>query len=281
MSLQSGVSWRLKRVSVGDYHLGGKQFSAEPTINPEQFIEVGTGDYQAEINKIAHVSPKISWSMKPQHLDDFVADYSHTNKFAFNSAEAAQVPYDLHTLNGLSGVKLGSCVTNSCKLTIPIRGAIQVMVESYAKNRTLQAYGSDPTPITDAVLTKANLETITIGGTSVKADFRSIEVAVNWKAEHIHLGTTIFPNEVRHKEAIYTVSIERGLKTQSFAEDAYNGTQKSVILQINDNRTTPKKTKFTFTNMDINVHSHRINELDITYERFECKGRLLTLAAGT
>jgi len=280
---QTGYDWKIKRVTdvPADVHLGGKVANADPNVDVEITEEAVTGQYELGVLKPASVLPKISFNMKVQRLSNFVADKTGTNKFCFVSAEGALTAYTLYATDGLDAVKLDDCLTNSCEVSIPIRGSMTARIESWAKTRATQAYGSDPDAITDAVMDHTNVDTCTIGETSVASDFQTITFGVNHNLDAITLGNTLPPSEVIQKHTKYMFKVERALKTQSWAGDTYSGTAQDVILQINDNQETPEKTEFTWSDMYIKSETKRINELDLILETIECWGKDLALAEGS
>ncbi len=280
MSL-TGKSYKLKRYAAGDYHVGGILFYGSPDMNPTLTQEAGSGQYELALSKITGVMPKINWHMKLQRLGDFVADYSGTNKFAFVSDEGAQTAHTLYYTDGLDSFKFTDCYTNSCTVRIPLHGAITAELESLATTYASQAYGSDPSSITDAVLTKANLNTLKIGNTSINTDWMTVDFGVTHNVKQENLGTTLPPADVYQQETKYFVNITRALKTQSFATGAYNATPQTITIQLNDNQTTPVKTKFTFTDMQMSAQSKEIRELGIIQERITCSGKDCTLGAGS
>jgi len=280
MSL-TGKSYKLKRYDSGDYHVGGILFYGNPDMNPTLTQEAGSGQYELALSKVTGVAPKINWHMKLQRLENFIADYSNTNEFAFVNDEGAQTAYTLYYTDGLDNFNFTDCYTNSCTIRIPLHGAIVAEVESLATTYASQAYGSDPSAITDAVLTKANLDTLKLESTSIKTDWMTVDFGVTHNVKQENLGTTLPPADVYQQETKYFVNITRALKTQSWASSAYNGTDQTVTIQLNDNQTTPVKTKFTFTNMQISAQSKEIRELGIIQERITCSGKDLTLAAGS
>ena len=282
---KTGKDLKIKRVLAGDKHLGGFISNAAYNIRPEVAQEVVTGQHELALVKATYVPISLNLTIKLQRLENFIADYDGTNKFGFVSAQGALATYDLYYTDVIDALKFADCITNSCRVTIPQRGAITAEVEVFPKTQTNQAYGSDPTPITEDPMTKTNLETLTLtlGGTDVKdikADFSSVVLGVTHSIQRVPLGTSLPPSEQIQRQTVYTARIVRALKTQSWTGSTYAGTPEDLIVQINDNQDTPRKTKFTFADMIVNSHVRPIRELNMIEETIECIGKSLVLEAG-
>lgn len=287
MSAMSGYGFKAKRVAgvttLLDKHLGGMIANAEPQTRVDMEEQAATGQYELAVLQPAAIFPRLRLEMKVQQLEHYIADYSATNKFCFVSAEGALATHNLYVTDGLDPFKWTGCLVDSCEVTIPIRGAVMATINVLAKTRTPQAYGSAPSAITDAVLMHTNVNTMTIGGTTaydISGDFQEFRFGVNHNIQQEVLGTTLTPTEVLQRQTVYSGSIRRALKTQSWSAMAYNGTKQTIVLQINDNRTTPKKTKFTWTNAYITTQQKSVRGLDMIIERIDWRAKDLTLAAG-
>lgn len=287
MAAKSGYDFKAKRV-IGpttplDKHLGGIIANAEPRTRVDMEEQAATGQYELAVLQPAAIFPQLRLEMKVQQLEHYIADYSHANKFCFVSAEGALAVHNLYVTDGLNAVKWTDCLVDSCEVVIPIRGAIMATINVLAKTRPAQAYGSAPSVITDAVLMHTNVNTMTIGGTTaynIKGDFQEFRFGVNHNIQQEVLGSTLTPTEVLQRQTVYSGSIRRALKTQSWSAMAYSGTKQTIVLQINDNRTTPKKTKFTWTNAYISTQQKAIRGLDMIVERIDWRAKDLVLAAG-
>lgn len=283
MSAKTGIEWKAKRVASGplDKHLGGMITTPETSQNVELTQEPATGQYQLAVLQPAAVMPRLRLPIKVQRLEDYIADYSHANKFCFASAEAAIAVHDLFVTDGLDPMKWADSLVNSCEIVIPIRGSVSAMIEVFAKTKTTQAYGSDPTPITEAPLMHTNVNTLTIGGYDIVSDFQEVRFGVAHNIQQEVLGSTLTPTEVIQRHTVYSGSITRALKTQSLETKAYGGTSAPFVIQINDNQGTPKKTKFTFDPAYIEVESKRVPGLGMILETITWRSKALVLAVGS
>jgi len=210
--------------------------------------------------------------MKVQRLANFIADKDGTNKFCFVSAEGALSTYNLYVTDGLDADKWTTCLTDRCEVSIPIRGSIEASIDILAKTVTTQAYGSAPGAINDAILNHTNVNTLKIGDISIATDFLNFRFAVNHNIQQEVLGTTLTPTEVLQRETKYSGTIRRALKTQSFKADAYAGTPRDIILQVNDNQTTPIKTKLTWANAYFG-DSKQVRGLDMLIEEIPWRAK--------
>lgn len=278
----SGYTYKMKRkTGVTDYHLGGKISTATPGGRATMTREAVANQYRYGLNKMATMRASISFNMKVQRLEDYIADYDGTNKFCFVSAEGANSGHDLYYTDGLEIVQYTGRV-GRCSLNIPNRGSINVDVEHFASAVPIETtYGSDPTAIDDALLTRENVNTLTVGGISVKDDFRTATFSVNHNIQQESLGTSIWPTDSLQRATEYTIRIERALKTQGFTTEALQGDAVPVVLQINDNQTVTRKTKFTWSDAYITTHQKRISGLDMIFETIECSPTQMVLAEGT
>ena len=281
MSAMTGKSWKVKRVNITDFHLGGLPTTPEPRTDIDTTEEAGTSQYELVVQEVAAVYPRLRLPMKVLRLENYIADFADTNKFCFVSEQGALSVHDLYVTDGLDSVKLADCLVNSCEVVIPIRGSVTATMEIFAKTRTAQAYGSDPTPITDAPLMHTNVEVMSVGAHDISADFQEFRFDVAHNIQQEVLGKTVTPTEVIQRHTVYTGGIRRALKTQSWEATAYIGTKQDIILQINDNQGVTKKTEFTWTDAIIEAESKPVPGLGMIVERIGWRAKKLTLAEGS
>ena len=284
MAASSGYDFKAKRVSGTttpvDHHLGGIVTNATPEMRVDYDEQAATGQYQLAVQQTVAIYPRLRLEMKLQRLANFIADKDGTYKFCFVSAEGALSVYNLYVSDGIDADKWTTCLTDRCEVTIPIRGSIEASIDVLAKTATAQAYGSAPGAISDAILNHTNVNTLSIGETSIKTDFLNFRFSVSHNIQQEVLGTTLTPTEVLQRETKYSGTIRRALKTQSFKADAYAGTPRDIILQINDNQTTPVKTKLTWADAYFG-ESKVVRGLDMIIEEIPWRAKGLTIEAGS
>lgn len=282
---QTGSSWKIKRIALGSsYHVGGKNFGAEPSVRTSTIRQAGTGTHALVYHGIKDIMPSLTFNMKLQRLSNFVADHTDTNKFCFVSAEGALDSYTVVTTDGLNTFQHTSSVTDSCTVTIPRNEPITVDVRLFSMKPASSSYGSDPSAITDAVLVggATNLDTMTLGGTNILADFITSTMVVNHNTQQLFYGTEKIPRSVKQRETSYSGRIERALRSNSWRGTSYDGTEQDIVIQINDNQTpSAEKTEFTFSDAKITAYAEPVRELGMILERIDWESDSLTLAAGT
>lgn len=261
-------------------HIGGIVQSASIDVDVDVTREAAT-----EGNTIVYIKPalavtKLNMKLKVKRLENFIADYSGTNKHCFVSGEADQTPFDLIYTDGIDTYELTDCLVNKCSLNIPVRGTITAEVEIWAKSASSTTFGSDPPTISESPLDITNVNSFLLNSVDIKGTFKDITVTVDHKLEATALGTSFDPAELIEKATEYSIKIDRVLKTQSFTSLAVDALTAPITFQINDNQATPTKTQFVFSGVYISSHKKNVNELDIITESIDCVAKSLTLNAG-
>jgi hypothetical protein len=265
----TGLNWVLGRYSgASPYAIGGKLASV-PSIEKhgENTLTPGTGSRQADLD-----STNIFWSLDFKSKMQILTTYF--NAYAMITAEGALPSHSLYTYDGITKRGFTGCLVDKASLEInqtgPIIGSYNVIATGNEdKDLTI-------TQDTEAVMTKAALTTLTVGGVSKLTKFTSVRMAVDNHVAKQASGTGHSITDAYAKHASYEIDIEI-VKTAALTYGYDTTRQATVVLALTDNQGTPVTKTYTFANMAVRSNAYRVDELGLTFEKINGEGNSVVI----